>query len=277
VSGIDTGTEHLLLDTADGIATVTLNRPDVKNAVTPEMLDALAVVLADLDADAGVRAIVLTGAGAAFCAGGDVKAFAERGGDVPVGDDGVQDWFDKRARRQVGVVGRLRSMTTPSIAALPGAAAGAGLGLALACDLRVGGPSTLLTTAFIKIGLPGDFGVAWQLRDLIGVGPATRLMLLSDRVGADEALGLGLLDWLVPDDEVRSTAREIAGRLAASSAQAIGAMKANLRDARHLDLGAAMDAELVRYRACADGDEHKAAVRAFAERGRSTGTTPRRV
>ena len=102
-------------------------------------------------------------------------------------------------------------------------------------------------------------------------------MLLSDRVGADEALGLGLLDWLVPDDEVRSTAREIAGRLAASSAQAIGAMKANLRDARHLDLGAAMDAELVRYRACADGDEHKAAVRAFAERGRSTGTTPRRV
>ena len=268
MSGIDTGTEELLLDVADGVATITLNRPDSKNAVTPGILDTLIDVLAELEENADVRAIVLTGAGRSFCAGGDVKAFAARGGDVPTGDDGVREWFDNRTRRQVGVVGKLRSMNTPSIAALPGATAGAGLGLALACDLRIGGPSTLLTTAFIKIGLPGDFGVAWQLRDLIGAGPATRLLLLSERVGADEALGLGLLNWLVPDDEVSATARSVAAKLAASSAQAIGAMKANLRDARHLDFEAAMDAELVRYRACADGAEHKAAVRAFADRGR---------
>ena len=151
------------------------------------------------------------------------------------------------------------------------AAAGAGFGLALACDLRVGCPSTFFTTAFIKIGLPGDFGVTWQLRDLLGAGQTTRLMLLSERVGADEALSLGLLNRLVPDDEVAATARGIAGQLAGSSAQAIGAMKANLREARHLDPAAAMDAELVRYRACADGDEHKAAVRAFAARSASTG------
>ncbi|MFZ2240437.1 MAG: enoyl-CoA hydratase/isomerase family protein, partial [Gordonia amarae] len=133
MSEIDTGTEHLLLDVADGVATITLNRPDAKNAVIPGMLDTLTGVLADLEENTDVRAIVLTGAGKAFCAGGDVKAFAERGGDVPVGDGGVQEWFDNRTRRQVGVVGKLRSMNTPSIAALPGATAGAGLGLALAC------------------------------------------------------------------------------------------------------------------------------------------------
>ena len=171
MSGIDTGTEELLLDVADGVATITLNRPDSKNAVTPGILDTLIDVLAELEENADVRAIVLTGAGRSFCAGGDVKAFAARGGDVPTGDDGVREWFDNRTRRQVGVVGKLRSMNTPSIAALPGAAAGAGFGLALACDLRVGGPSTFFTTAFIKIALPGDFGVAWQLRDLIGAGP----------------------------------------------------------------------------------------------------------
>ena len=268
---IDTGTDDLLLSLEDAVATVTLNRSDAKNALTPEMIDILIGVLADVDADTGVRALVLTGAGRAFCAGGDVKAFAQRGGDVPVGDDSVQDWFDNRTRRQTGIVGKLRSMNTPSIAAMPGAAAGAGFGLALACDLRVGCPSTFFTTAFIKIGLPGDFGVTWQLRDLLGAGQTTRLMLLSERVGADEALSLGLLNRLVPDDEVAATARGIAGQLAGSSAQAIGAMKANLREARHLDLAVAMDAELVRYRACADGDEHKAAVRAFAARSASTG------
>nr|HQV19329.1 enoyl-CoA hydratase-related protein [Gordonia sp. (in: high G+C Gram-positive bacteria)] len=100
---IDTGTDDLLLSLEDAVATVTLNRSDAKNALTPEMIDILIGVLADVDADTGVRALVLTGAGRAFCAGGDVKAFAQRGGDVPVGDDSVQDWFDNRTRRQTGI------------------------------------------------------------------------------------------------------------------------------------------------------------------------------
>lgn len=263
---IDTGTGDLLARMERGVGVVTLNRPDRRNALSPEMLKALAAVLPDLAAADDVRAVLLTGAGPAFCAGGDVKAFAARGGEGGGTDVPHEERIARQQAMQRAIIGGLYRFAKPTVAALPGAAAGAGLGLALACDLRIGSEKTVLATAFGKVGLSGDYGTTWLLSKLAGPARARRAMLLGERIDAATGQAWGLLDWLVAADELAGFALDTAAALAAGPRECLVAMKQNLLDADTHDLEVAMDREVPRHLACGLTDDHKEAVQAFVEK-----------
>ena len=272
---LDTGTPDLLAGVADGVATIVLNRPDRRNALSGEMLAGLASVLERLAADDAAGALVITGSGPAFCAGGDVKGFSERGGEGGTSSHADPAGIAAQIELQRATVGRLHAFAKPVIAALPGAAAGAGLGLALAADLRIGSPRTVMATAFARVGLSGDYGTAWLLRHLIGPARAAELMFLSERVDADTCLRLGLLNWLVPEDELRSRTAELASALAHGPRLALRGMKHNLLLAGRASLDEAMEAEVALHKECGVTDDHREAVAAFvAKREPRFGAAP---
>lgn len=260
---MNTGTDDLLARVERGVGVVTLNRPDRRNALSRPMLDALAEVLTAFAADDTVRALLLTGAGKAFCAGGDVKAFAERGGAAG-GEETFEDKVARQLASQRATTGALHTFPKPTVAALPGAAAGAGIGLALACDLRVGTPTTVFATAFAKVGLSGDYGTTWLLSQIAGPARARRALLLGERIDADTALEWGVLDQVAED--ATTHAFEIAAGLAAGPRQAYASMKQNLLDAGTCSLDEAMAREVPRHLTCGQTDDHHEAVRAFVER-----------
>src|SRR5205814_1123721 len=157
MAAIDTGTTDLLAAIDDGVLTLTLNRPEARNAMSGAMTAALAQQLAAAELDPEVKCVVLTGAGRGFCAGGDVKGMAARG-DGTVGDNTIDGAIHRQRVNQRATAGKLFKMPKPTLAALPGAAAGAGLSLALACDMRIMASDAILTTAFAKVGFSGDYG-----------------------------------------------------------------------------------------------------------------------
>ena len=213
---IDTATDDLLAVVDEGVATLTMNRPDRRNAMSGAMNQALARALAEVEIADDVGCVVLTGAGGAFCAGGDVKGMASGrdagGGSAMTYDAGVH----RQRLNQRAISQRLFEMPKPTIAALPGAAAGAGLSLALACDLRYAVPTAVLTTAFAKVGFAGDYGGTWFLTRLVGSGKARELYYFSDKLGADEAERLGIVNAVFPEatfaDDVAERARRLAVR-----------------------------------------------------------------
>src|SRR6478752_7748249 len=211
---IETGTTELLAELDEGVLTLTMNRPDARNAMTGVMTAALAAVLAHAELDPAVKCIVLTGAAGAFCGGGDVKAMAASG-DGTVGDNSIDGAIHQQRVNQRATSGKLFTIPKPTIAALPGAAAGGGLALALACDLRIMASSAFLTTAFARVGFSGDYGGSYFLTQLVGSAKARELYYLSDRVDAQEALRLGLTNWVCDDAELGGATRALAARLAA--------------------------------------------------------------
>ena len=250
----------------NGVGTITLNRPDRRNALSDAMVNGLAELLIAMESSDEVGAIVLTGAGNAFCAGGDVQGFDEKGGE----GGGAQEIDPVAVKMQQQVqkdtVGRIYRCHKPVLAALPGAAAGAGIGLALAADLRIGGPRALFATAFSAVGLSGDFGVAWLLERAVGPAKARELMFLNPRIKAEQCLELGLLNWVVGADELKVKTAEIAEQLANGPRLALASMKQNLIEAPTVDLEASMDAEVARHKTTGLSDDHIAAVRAFIEK-----------
>ena len=264
---IDTGTDHLLGRVEDGVAVLTMNRPERRNALSGPMLEAMARTLAVVELDDEVGAVVLTGAGGGFCAGGDVKGMA--GGDGAGSGDGrpAYDSVVHRQRRsQRETSGRLYEMPKPTIAALPGPAAGAGLSLALACDLRYAVEGTVLTTAFARVGFAGDYGGTWFLTRLVGTGKARELYYFSERLSSEEAERLGILNGVFPvssfDEEVMARAR----RLAAGPRVAYRYMKENLNRAVHGALGECLDMEAAHHIHTGRTDDHREAARAFVEK-----------
>jgi 2-(1,2-epoxy-1,2-dihydrophenyl)acetyl-CoA isomerase len=272
---IDTGTTDVLGEVRDGVGRIVLNRPERRNALTPDMLGGLAALLAELESADDVGAVLLTGAGQAFCAGGDVKAFAERGGEGGSASAPQPERIARQRDSQAATVGRLYGLTKPVVAALPGAAAGAGLGLALAADLRIGCPATVMVTAFARVGLSGDYGTAWLLHRLVGPARAREMLFLSDRVSAEQCRELGLLNRIVPADELADAAQALAARLANGPRLALRNMKQNLVDADHDDLAASMEREIPRHMECGVSEDHREAVQAFvAKREPVFGRTP---
>ena len=261
---LDTGTDDLLAEVNDGVAVLTMNRPDRRNAMSEAMMAAMEQVLADVEVDDAVGCVVLTGAGGAFCAGGDVKAMAER----PAGGPGASmDAAIHRQRlRQRATSGRLWQMPKPTIAAISGPAAGAGLPLALACDLRYAVEGAVLTTAFARVAFSGDYGGTWFLTRLVGSSKARELYYFSDRLSAEEAEGLGIINAVFPaasfDDEVRRRA----SRLAGGPRLAYRYMKENLNRAVNGELGECMDLEVTHHIRTGLTDDHRQAAKAFAER-----------
>ena len=256
--------EELLESVSDGIATLTMNRPDSRNALTREMTTGLADSLARLARDPAVRVVVLTGAGRAFCSGGDVKAFAQRAAGTL-----RQPGFDERVtdlRARMEAVRSLHEMPKPTLAVIPGPAAGAGLSLALACDLRIAADDAKLTTAFAKVGLSGDFGGSYFLSKLVGASRARELYFTGRVVTADEALRLGMVDRLAPYAGLAEAAGAYARELAALPTAAVGYMKRNLNVAQRAGLAETLDAEAIHMVRTFDTEDHKAAAQAFVEK-----------
>jgi len=259
---IDTGTEDLLADLDGGVLTITLNRPAARNAMSDDMNQALARQLASAELDPEVRCVVLTGAGQGFCAGGDVKGMNDRNTAGGAGSS-IDQAIHRQRVNQRATAGKLFKMPKPTIAALPGAAAGAGLSLALACDLRIMARTAFLTTAFAKVGLAGDYGGTYFLTQLVGSAKARELYFLSDRVSSEEALRLGLANWVVEPEDLAARTREIATRLAAGPTICFRYMKENLNRAMAGDPDECLDMEATHHVHSAHTADHREAAAAF--------------
>jgi 2-(1,2-epoxy-1,2-dihydrophenyl)acetyl-CoA isomerase len=268
---IDTGTEECLARLDDGVATVTLNRPERRNALSHAMLEGLARALESCEASREVRAVVLTGAGRAFCAGGDVKSMAEAGDPTPGGGPATFDEAVHRQRlSQRATVGRIYRMPKPVIGCIPGAAAGAGFGLAMACDLRIAGEGAVFVTAFARVGFTGDYGLPWLLPQAVGRAKALELFYNSDRVTAQEALALGIVNRVVPDAELERETIALARKLATGPAVSFRYIKENANKACSQDLEDFMDGEVMRHLTAGRTEDHREAVKAFVDKREPT-------
>ncbi len=260
----DTGTSDLLARLEGGVLTLTLNRPEARNAMSGAMNDALGRMLAWAELAAEVKCVVLTGAGRGFCAGGDVKGMAGSGGAAF--DEPVDAAIHRQRVNQRATAGKLFKMPKPTLAALPGAAAGAGLSLALACDLRIMARDAFMTTAFARVGFSGDYGGTYFLTQLVGSAKARELYYLSDRVTADEALRLGLTNWVCEPEALAEEARKVAARLASGPTVAFRYMKENLNRAMAGEVDDCMDLEATHHVHCAQTEDHRQAVQAFVDK-----------
>lgn len=263
---VPTGTEDLLADLDQGVLQLTMNRPQARNAMSRPMVAALAEQLGKAELDPEVRCIVLTGAGKGFCAGGDVKGMAASG-DGTVGQNTIDAAIHQQRVNQRATAGKLYSMPKPTIAALPGAAAGAGLSLALSCDLRIMASNAIMTTAFGRVGFSGDYGGTFFMSQLVGTAKARELYFLSDRVSAEEALRIGLTNWTCEPEELAARTREIANRLASGPSVAYRYMKENFNRAISSgDVDDCLDLEATHHIHCGQTEDHRNATKAFVEK-----------
>jgi 2-(1,2-epoxy-1,2-dihydrophenyl)acetyl-CoA isomerase len=257
--------EHLIETFEDGVATLTMNRPEARNALTAEMQGALSAAMPRLAADREVRAVVITGAGGAFCAGGDVKGFAQRNEAAASGAAPAID-IERRAhelRAGTEICRWLHEMPKPTLAVIPGPAAGAGLSIALACDLRIASLDAKLTTAFSKVGLAGDYGGSYFLTHLVGAAKARELYFLGEVITGAEALRLGIVNRAVPGEEVAGAGAAWGRELAALPTLAIGYMKRNLNAAERMSLPELLDMESLHMVRTMMTEDHRAASAAF--------------
>src|SRR5438552_6616112 len=226
------------------------------------MLEALLEALPRLAADAEVGVVVLTGSGRGFCAGGDVKAMAE---GRESGGDTLEDKAQAlRARMEASRW--LHEMPKPTIAMVRGAAAGAGLSLALACDMRIASDGARFATAFARVGYSGDFGGSWFLTKLVGTAKARELYFTADIIDAPTALRLGLVNRVVADTDLEKETRALAGRLARGPRVALRYMKRNMNAAESGTLGGLLDLEAWHHSRTGLTDDHREAARAFVDK-----------
>lgn len=249
--------DTVLLEVEGSVATITLNRPDALNSLTVEAKVALLDAVQSVADDTAVRALVLTGAGRGFCVGQDLRehaALLEAGDPAPLST--VREHYNP-------VIVALADLPIPTIAAVNGTAAGAGLGLACALDLRIGAAGSRLTTAFAGIGLTADSGLSWSLPRLVGAGRAKALLLLAEPFTTEQALEMGLLNMVVPAEQVLPVAQELAAKLANGPTAAYACIKESVDFALHSDLVDALAKEdALQTRAGATAD-HQNAVRSF--------------
>ena len=251
--------ENVLLETQGGVAVVTLNRPDRLNAMSHELMMELVEELSAVASDHEVHCVVLTGAGRAFCAGGDIQGMVGRA--ALTYEEGVEE--QNHYHRAASL---LHDMRKPTIAMVNGHAVGAGLSLALACDLRLAGESAKFGTAFMRVGFAGDFGGTWLLSSIVGTAKARELYFTAEIVGAEEALRMGLANRVYPDAELRGQTLELAARLASGPSIAYGYMKENLNRSQHERLDDILLAEARAHRRTGQTEDHREAARAFLEK-----------
>src|SRR5580704_413889 len=263
--------EHLLAERRDGVLHLTLNQPDKLNALSDQMIAGLLEELGRAAHDSEVRCVLLSGAGRGFCSGGDVSRMRDRneGG----GGNGVEQTVEQRMaglRRAEEVSLLLHELPKPTIAAINGAAAGAGLSIALACDLRIAADSARLVTAFARVGFSGDFGGTWLMTRLVGPARAKEFYFLADPIEANQALALGLVNRVVPAASLTAEAAALAKRIASGPAIAYGYMKANINAALTADFRTLLDREAVGQTLTGRTEDHKEAVKAFLEKRQPT-------
>lgn len=250
----------VLSERVGAVQVASLNRPGRLNAMTKALVDALISILQDAAADPGVRCLVLTGAGRGFCAGGDLGEI----GSIAAGVDIAAEEADLRHMHRSSQL--LHEMAKPTIAAINGPCAGAGLSWACACDIRIAATSAVFRSSFVSAGLTGDFGASWTLPRIVGAGKARELCLLNPKIDAAEALRIGLVAEVVPDAEFRARVLQVATQLAAQAPLALAGIKANLNDGEDCGFGDLLNREAARQAAATASADCVEAANAFLER-----------
>ncbi|PJX27937.1 hypothetical protein CAP48_01770 [Advenella sp. S44] len=256
---MESKSEQLLVRQRDGIGWILLNRPMKRNAITHEMYESLYLTLLEMERNTDIGCVVLSGNGTEFCAGGDV------GGMSKSGDTSCAERIDAM-RKRTRVIERLHLMDKPTIAMMKGNSVGAGMSLALACDLRIGDATTKMRTGFLSLGLSGDYGIHYFLPRIVGEAKAREIFLLSRTIAAPEALALGLLNQMVNDDMLEEQVIHIASTLACAPQPALGFIKQNLSQSSSMTLSEMLDIECERHIECTESQDHTAAVHAFLKK-----------
>lgn len=249
-----TAFETIRYDAADGLARVTLNRPDAMNGITNRMVREMRDALALAGNDPSVRVLVLTGEGRAFCPGADLKHFTGGGSD------------ERLTAREFAVTTLLHEIPAVTVAAINGACAGAGLGWALACDLRLVAASARLNTAFLDVAVAGDMAIPWSLPRLVGAARARELSFLPRKLDAEEAVRIGLVARVFADESFRADTEEVLTTLLAKSPTALRALKENYVAAERMGLADFVDFEAERHLRIAASADTAEAFRAFLEK-----------
>jgi 2-(1,2-epoxy-1,2-dihydrophenyl)acetyl-CoA isomerase len=256
------GDETVLLARQDSVVTLTLNRPECLNAFDRCLRASLAEKLEAVSRDLAVRVLVITGAGRGFCSGGDIRQLAE----MKKSHQSVafRDFLEAGHR----VVRRIRSLTVPVVASVNGPAMGGGMNLALACDVRIASDRAIFSQAFVNIGLHPDWGGTFLLPRMLGTGRALEMFLLGDPMKADQALELGLVNYVVPHEKLEAETKKLAERLAAGPALAIGLMKQALYERLETQLDSMMEHEVEAQMKCFESEDFEEGLRAFLEKRR---------
>ena len=260
---INTGTEQLLAQINQNVGIITLNRPDSRNALSDELTPALRSTIKEFDTNREVRSLLITGAGKSFCAGGDVKSMSQGGiGPNLSREEAIVDLQEK----QLTLTGALYNFTKPSIAALPGPAAGAGLSIALACDIRYVSSNAFAIAGYGRIALSGDYGITWLLSKTVGLSKAKELMFTNDKISAEEGLRIGLFNRIVEEKELYEAAFNTAQNMAQFSPLALTYMKKNINKANEINFLEALDNEASALISTSRSNDHKEGVKAFIEK-----------
>jgi enoyl-CoA hydratase/carnithine racemase len=262
---IDTGTDELLCVIRDRVAIITLNRPEVRNALSDQLTPALRNMIKICGEDPEVHVLLITGAGTAFCAGGNVKGMGAHR-DKKKLDMSFDEKVADLQERQHLLTGALASVRKPTIAALPGPAVGAGLAIAMACDLRIAAASAFVSTGYLRVALSGDYGIAWLLTRLVGTARARELMFTAEKVDAVRCEAIGLVNRVVADDRLQDEAFALAQSLAEGPTLALRYMKDNLDEALSFDFATARDQEAERLIRLTMTSDHREAVQAFIDK-----------
>ena len=266
INDIINDTDHLQADIRDGIGIIAFNRPEAKNALSDELTPALRRTLENFESSNDVRVILLTGNGSAFCSGGDVKSFANNDDPGLSKNLSVEQQIRKLQIGQEGVSLKIYEMPKPTIAVLPGAAAGAGMSIALSCDIRIASEKAFLVPAFGGIGLSGDYGGSWSLGKLVGPSKAKDIYFSNRRIQAQDALKEGIVNYVVSEEELNDFALKKASEIAYFSPTALQYMKENHNRATSASFKDSLAMEADRMIRCFQTTDHKDAAKAFVNK-----------
>src|SRR5436190_11389083 len=256
---IATGTDELLCAIRDRVAIITLNRPQARNSLSDHLTPALRTMIRTCGENPDVHVLLITGAGTAFCAGGNVKGMGAHRDEKKLEMSYDEKVADLQERQRL-LTGALASVRKPTIAALPGPAVGAGLALAMACDIRIAAQSAFVSTGYLRVALSGDYGIAWLLTRLVGTSRARELMFTAEKIDAVRCETIGLVNRVVPDDKLQSEAFALAKSMAEGPTLALRYMKDNLDEALMCDFATARDHEAERMIRAQVTADHRAAV-----------------
>lgn len=255
--------DHLLVEKKNGIATLTMNRPNSRNALSIEMRTKLFDAMEDIETDDAIRCVVVTGAGDHFMAGGDVISF----GDIAKQEADIRGkMFEKRIHGLHPTMITMRRMQKPIIASVKGAAAGFGLSLAMACDMVIAADTSFYTLAYINIATTPDGGGTYSLPRMVGLKKAMEIAMLGDRFDAAEAHRLGLVNFVVPEADLQAETDKLATRLANGPTVAIGRTKRMMHESLVNDMEKQLSLEAENFAACARTDDWVEGITAFGEK-----------
>ena len=264
---LETGTRQLLSHIHGNIGIITLNRPESKNALSDKLTPALRKQIVNLNLDDRVNSLIITGAGDAFCAGGDIKSMnSSSNKDSWTNKVSEEEVIKSLQMKQMTLTHALYNFSKPTIAALPGAAAGAGLSIALTCDFRFTNENAFAIAGYGRIALTGDYGMSWLLPRIIGISKAKDMMFSNKKILAREGLNIGLFDNIIEGDNLLKSTLEYANFLSSFSPLALKAMKNNINSAYELSLEKSLNQEAIELIKASNSNDHKEGIRAFIEK-----------